>query len=65
MIRFAGDLLGMRWRLLMILMTAPSEDAAIGMRLYPDQAKFQKEEQRRFEILEAHWDVPLNEVILK
>jgi len=46
-------------------MTAPSEDAAIGLRLYPDQAKFQKEEQRRFEILEAHWHVPLNEVILK
>ena len=46
-------------------MTAPSEDDAIAKRLYPDQAKFQKEEQRRFEILEAHWDVPLNEVILK
>jgi hypothetical protein len=46
-------------------MTAPSEDAAIAKRLYSDQVKFQKEEQRRFEILEAHWDVPLNEVILK
>ena len=46
-------------------MTAPSQDDAIAKRLYPDQAKFQKEEQRRFEILEAHWDVPLNEVVLK
>ena len=46
-------------------MTAPSEDEAIAKRLYPDQAKFQKEEQRRFEIVEAHWDVPLNEVVLK
>ncbi len=46
-------------------MTGPSEDDAIAKRLYPDQAKFQKEEQRRFEILEAHWDVPLNEVVLK
>jgi hypothetical protein len=46
-------------------MTAPSQDAEIAKRLYPDQMKFQKEEQRRFEILEAHWDVPLNEVILK
>jgi hypothetical protein len=27
--------------------------------LYPDQATFEKEEQRRFEILEAHWDVPI------
>jgi len=46
-------------------MTAPSQDAEIAKRLYPDQGKFQKEEQRRFEILEAHWDVPLNEVVLK
>ena len=27
--------------------------------LYPDQATFTKEEARRFEILEAHWDVPI------
>jgi len=46
-------------------MTAPSQDAEIAKRLYPDQAKFDKEEQRRFEIVEAHWDVPLNEVVLK
>ncbi len=43
-------------------MTAPSGDAEIVRRLYPDQAKFRKEEQRRFEILEAHTDVPLNEL---
>jgi hypothetical protein len=29
-------------------------------KMYPDRAKFDKEEQRRFEILVAHWDVPLN-----
>ncbi len=46
-------------------MTAPSQDAEIAKRLYPDQARFQKEEQRRFEVLDAHWDVPLNEVVLK
>jgi hypothetical protein len=46
-------------------MTGPSDDAAIVQRLYPDQAKFQKEEQRRFEILDAHWDVPLNELDLE
>jgi hypothetical protein len=28
-------------------------------KLYPDQAGFEREEQRRFEILEAHWDVPV------
>ena len=37
------------------------EDALI-KKLFPDQAKFEKEEQRRFELLVAHWDVPLNVV---
>lgn len=35
------------------------EDALI-RKLYPDQETFRKEEQRRFELLVAHWDVPLN-----
>ncbi len=43
-------------------MTGPSGDEEIVRQLYPDQAKFQKEEQRRFDILVAHWDVPLNEI---
>jgi hypothetical protein len=30
-------------------------------RLYPDQERFRAEEQRRFELLDAHWDVPLDE----
>ena len=45
-------------------MTGPSNEAEIQKRLYPDQAAFAREEQRRFEILDAHWDVPLNEVNL-
>jgi hypothetical protein len=45
-------------------MNAPSGEAEIVKRLYPDQATFRKEEQRRFEILDAHWDVPLNELDL-
>ncbi len=32
--------------------------------LYPDQETFKKEEQRRFEILIAHWDVPVTSVPL-
>jgi hypothetical protein len=32
--------------------------------LYPDQAKFKQEEQRRFEILLAHWDLPITSVDL-
>jgi len=45
-------------------MTGPSGEAEIVKKLYPDQATFRKEEQRRFEILDAHWDVPLNELEL-
>jgi len=41
----------------------PNEEAAIQKRLYPDQETFKKEEARRFEILEAHWDVPLTRVV--
>jgi hypothetical protein len=37
----------------------PSEEEIV-KKLYPDQAKFRKEEARRFAILDAHWDVPLN-----
>ena len=43
-------------------MVGPSGEAEIVKKLYPDQAGFRKEEQRRFEILDAHWDVPLNEL---
>jgi hypothetical protein len=42
----------------------PSGEEEIIRQLFPDQETFRKEEQRRFEILVAHWDVPLNEVNL-
>lgn len=32
--------------------------------LFPDQATYKREEQRRFEILEAHWDLPIKDVDL-
>ncbi len=46
-------------------MTGPSGEAEITRRLYPDQATFSKEERRRFEIVDAHWDTPLNELDLE
>jgi hypothetical protein len=33
--------------------------------LYPDQETYKKEEQRRFEILEAHWDLPIKDLDLE
>ena len=41
-----------------------SAEEAIIKKLFPDQETFRKEEQRRFEILIAHWDVPLVSVDL-
>ncbi len=39
----------------------PDEEAVI-KKLYPDQATYQHEEQRRFEILLAHWDLPVSNI---
>jgi hypothetical protein len=33
--------------------------------LFPDQDTYKREEQRRFEILDAHWDLPLKDVELE
>jgi hypothetical protein len=41
-----------------------SGEEAIKAELFPDQERFRREEQRRFEILQAHWDVPIEEVNL-
>ena len=41
-----------------------SGEEAIIRQLYPDQDTFKREEQRRFEILLAHWDVPVVSVDL-
>ena len=40
------------------------ENAALLKQLYPDQETYKKEEQRRFEILDAHWDLPIKELDL-
>ena len=41
--------------------TNPEEEALI-KKLYPDQAAYAREEQRRFEILLAHWDLPVSDI---
>jgi hypothetical protein len=40
------------------------DSGALIKQLYPDQDIYKKEEQRRFEILDAHWDLPIKEVDL-
>jgi len=41
------------------------DSASLIKQLYPDQDTYKKEEQHRFEILEAHWDLPLKDVDLE
>jgi hypothetical protein len=40
------------------------DSAPMIKQLYPDQDTYKKEEQRRFEILDAHYDVPIKDVDL-
>jgi hypothetical protein len=40
------------------------DSSAMIKQLYPDQETYKKEEQRRFEILEAHWDLPIKDLEL-
>lgn len=45
------------------LATTPNpQEAAWIKELWPDQETFRREEQRRFEILLAHWDLPVTDI---
>jgi hypothetical protein len=37
------------------------DTSALLKQLFPDQDGYKKEEQRRFEILDAHWDLPIKD----
>lgn len=41
------------------------DEEALKKQIFPDQDAYQHEEQRRFSILEAHWDVPIKGVELE
>jgi hypothetical protein len=42
--------------------TANPDEAALIKQLWPDEQTFRREEQRRFEILLAHWDLPVTNI---
>ena len=42
----------------------PFDEDTLKKQLWPDQATYAKEEQRRFEILLGHWDLPIKNVEL-
>jgi len=51
------------WRSVQVTDDGFDEEALI-KRLYPDQETYKREEQRRFDILLSHYDVPIVEVDL-
>jgi len=42
--------------------TANPDEEKFIQQLWPDQVTYQKEEQRRFEILLSHWDLPVTDI---
>jgi len=42
--------------------TSNPDEPALKLELWPDQATYLKEEQHRFEILAAHWDLPVTDI---
>jgi hypothetical protein len=42
--------------------TANPDEERFIKQLWPDQEKYKREEQRRFEILLAHWDLPVTDI---
>lgn len=45
--------------------TANPDEEALIKQLWPDQETYKREEQRRFEILLAHWDLPVSNITPK
>jgi hypothetical protein len=42
--------------------TANPDEERLIKQLWPDQEKYKRDEKRRFEILLAHWDLPITDV---
>jgi hypothetical protein len=51
-----------RFRNSTVATTANPDEERIIKQLWPDQQTYQREEQRRFEILLAHWDLPVTDI---
>ncbi len=53
------------WKNSTVATTANPDEEALIKQLWPDQATYRAEEQRRFEILLAHWDLPVTNITPK
>ena len=45
--------------------TANPDEETLIKQLWPDQETYKREEQRRFVILQAHWDLPVTNITPK
>lgn len=45
--------------------TSNPDEAALIKQLWPDQEEYKREEQRRFEVLLSHWDLPVTDITPK
>jgi len=43
----------------------PFDEDGLKAKLFPDQVTYKREEQRRFETLDAHWDLPIKTLDLE
>jgi hypothetical protein len=53
------------WKNSTVATTANPDEERLIQELWPDQEKYKAEEQRRFEILLAHWDLPVTNITPK
>ena len=53
------------WKDSTVATTPDPNESKIIHELWPDQATYEKEEQRRFEILLSHWDLPVTDITPK
>ena len=51
-----------RFRNSTVATTANPDEERLIHQLWPDQETYRREEQRRFEILLAHWDLPVTDI---
>ncbi len=53
------------WKDSTVATTPDPNEAKFIHELWPDQSTYEKEEQRRFEILISHWDLPVTDITPK
>jgi hypothetical protein len=55
-----------RWEFTFLIVyknqAASNHGTEVGKQLFPDQETFKREENHRWELIEAHWDLPIKEI---